>query len=492
MKKHLYKLVTLFTIAITIVSCGGGGGSVGGTANPGTIAFSTSQSNIAQGSSGTILLNLSGISVSTAQFSVIASIISTNQIVTLSSNQCQFSNSQTSCNIKVIVGSGATVGQSFTISATAPGYTIAPLTVTIVKAYFPSTQVGVYNNCGFPVYMQAIHAPSQFESLVNVAPQSSYDYSINGQPVISFTLFPKYNCDATGQNCEVGQEIGAGPILNGKQYSNQPPIDSLFEGTFNVNGSYYDGSAVNGYTLPFLINVTPSSDETSANCLGADASALTLDKCPTNDDISTPANEMSVYGSYAFGPFPTAYEKYDNNGIGISGPHDMTKVNLQIISPATGKQIGCAAPSTIVNNYPGWGTLGIAQATGTNASNFTTPVIMYTCPYVSNQLLFVGNPTKESYAIPAQPSIQPGLQTGYNNMANYCNSPSGICSTDKTPNDIQASHVCNLGPINHTKYVTYLNTSTTAVYTQTYNDVRGGLECNSSNSHISFVLCPAK
>lgn len=374
---------------------------------------------------------------------------------------------------------GTAVG-SATMNAMAANYSITPVNVTVTQAYVPKTQFGVYNNCPYSVWMQAINPPISSESLVMISSKNGYDYSINGQLLNSFNVFPKTGCDSNGINCLVGQSLPPAPIYGGVQYGQQPPIDSLFEGTFNNNGNYYDGSAVNGYTIPFNISVSKGVGENSPTCIGADASKLTITACPTNDDISTPTNLMSVYGSYAFGPFPIAYESYDNSGNGVAGPHNMTSVNLQISNPSTGSVIGCAAPATIVNNYPGWGTLGIASRNSAGyAANWSTPVIMYTCPYITSQLL---NPS-------TAPSIQPGESAGFKAMSNYCLT-TGACLTNTNPNGPQASQTCNLGPINHTQYVTYLNNFTTAIYTQTYNDARGGLECNSTSSRITFTLCP--
>lgn len=442
---------------------------------PGTISFKNTSVSVGVSTSTQVILSLNNSSGIT-DLSVSLNSNNTN-IVTESPSVCILSSGPT-VRLCTVTLKGIAIGNT-TINATASNYNIAPINVNVTQSYVPQTQFGVYNNCPYAVWMQAINPPIASETLVMINPNNGYDYSINGQLLNSFNVFPKTGCDESGNNCIVGQSLPPAPIYNGITYGQQPPIDSLFEGTFNNNGNYYDGSAVNGYTIPFTISVSKGTDENSPACIDADASKLTISACPTNDDISTPTALMSVYGSYAFGPFPIAYESYDNNGNGVSGPHNMTSVNLQITNPSTNQVIGCAAPATIVNNYPGWGALGIARNSANYAANWSTPVIMYTCPYTTSNLLTPST----------APSIQPGLGAGFSAMSNYCLT-TGACLTNTNPLGTQASQTCNLGPINHTKYVNYLNNFTTAIYTQTYNDVRGGLECNSTSSRITFKLCP--
>jgi hypothetical protein len=115
------------------------------------------------------------------------------------------------------------------------------------------------------------------------------------------------------------------------------------------------------------------------------------------------------------------------------------------------------------------------------AATYIDPVIMYSCPFTTSQLL---------YESPPATGIQSGESQGFYNLSTYCNVTNGYC-TVSNPNGGAASMICNNGPINNTKYVQYIHSATSNIYAQTYDDVNGNLSCNSTQTKTVFTVCPA-
>jgi hypothetical protein len=114
-----------------------------------------------------------------------------------------------------------------------------------------------------------------------------HDYSIPTGGLASARFWPKIGCDATGHNCSIGDngEGGGAPCGPG---GCQPPIDSKFEVTFAASGSsaatFYNLSLVDGYTLPFAV-APVGAGAGVGSCTMSDCSALSVDACPTAEDL---------------------------------------------------------------------------------------------------------------------------------------------------------------------------------------------------------------
>lgn len=472
------KQTTFLSVLIVLVAgaflggCGGGGGSV----TPPSVAFSSTQVSITVALSRQVTLTLTG-SDSNATVAIASS---STSVATVSPSTCTLTTSSPSCTVSI---DGVAAG-SASITATSSEYQITPVSVTVAGSYVPSTQFGVVNNCSYTVWMQSENAPTSADAVVQIESKHVHDYNINYPTLVTaFRVWPKTGCNSSGQKCNTGQQIAPCP-----NDICQPPIDSLWEGTFNYNpadstqsgaSTSFDTSLVSGFTIPFTSTVIKGSDETSAACLDVDASTISLSECPTTEDLSTPASQMTSFGANAFGPYTTYPD-------GSSTPvtRTLTSVNLQSTYPTTNQVEGCMSPQTVMTytNANGFGGLNLGANTHVPpySAPFIDPVVMYACPFTSSQLI-----TPSSIL----PDIDPTASDGFSKLSTFCNATAGYCDTGG-PTGPAANKVCNLGPINSTQYVQYIHSHTTNLYAQTYDDRTGNLSCNSKDTKYVFTLCP--
>lgn len=110
------------------------------------------------------------------------------------------------------------------------------------------------------------------------------DFNVPENEYISATRFwPKYECDADGQNCAFGES--GGPGLPCPAGGCSPPIDTKFEATFGATHGldWYNASQVDGWTLPYdMVFDCTDGSEGSANL---DCKGLNQEACPTQDLI---------------------------------------------------------------------------------------------------------------------------------------------------------------------------------------------------------------
>lgn len=145
-------------------------------------------------------------------------------------------------------------------------------------------------------------------SSLSIMPGESYTYSIPASGLSSTRFLPQVGCDAAGSNCNV-QSVQPCPSAGC-----DPPIDSKFEASFgcsleqelcSITGQgqrstyqdWMDGSAVDGWTLPFSILVndggkglTPGSEESSPLCTSVVCPNLVAHKlCPHSEWLTPEA-----------------------------------------------------------------------------------------------------------------------------------------------------------------------------------------------------------
>lgn len=353
--------------------------------------------------------------------------------------------------------------------------------------FVPTSQFGVYNNCPYTIWAQTTNQPSSDKAVIQINSKTGYSYNVNGQSLPSFTLIPKAGCDSTGNNCTIGQSLANtnGTCPNG---GCQPAIDSRFEASFNDPGTeqFFDVSAVDGFTLPYSVQIVKAANETNSSCVGADASGLNPQNCPTSEDLSTPTSQMTAFASTGNG-----FGNYTNPNNGTS----LKNQNLQVFNPNNGALIGCAAPYKKLTNPVNWNGLNIgANSFGFGVANYNE-VIMYSCAYGSQNLI-AGTGYVSPTGVPTTPPAstdsngQPEGQT-YTNIRNYCNSVNGPCvTTNQNPGGAAATDTFAAGPIKHTEYVKYVHNNSTNVYAWQYDDGIGTRVCNSNQTKITFVLCP--
>lgn len=134
---------------------------------------------------------------------------------------------------------------------------------------------------------------------IKIMPGKSYKFvtSSGFSGVAAARYWPKMGCDANGDNCAIGDSGGPGEgcVLRRAgqpdDYSRcAPPIDSKFEATFaapmSPNMDTVDMSLVDGYTLPFKLEVTGNCSRQLKPFQAMDCSKLSLSNCPASEALN--------------------------------------------------------------------------------------------------------------------------------------------------------------------------------------------------------------
>lgn len=234
--------------------------------------------------------------------------------------------------------------------------------------------------------------PGMSTTDLKIPAQSYIDIDIPLEGLLSARIYPKYGCDSNGLNCEIGDSVPVytGPSCPWPYGCNptqgqggpcgsspcQPPLNSIAgEFTFGcflsdqtkcaTNGNngpplgpvtYFDSSAVDGYSLPFNLIVKGNTGTCGFGQgldLGVNATNLSLKNCPTNINLSS-GGITSVTGP--------------NGQI-----HDLTSVDLRYFDN-NGNTIACFSPCEKLTNSD----YGFGQTT--NITDPNSPVGQYCCP----------------------------------------------------------------------------------------------------------------
>jgi len=217
-----------------------------------------------------------------------------------------------------------------------------------------TSRLRVTNNCSYTIWIQQQNMPASTPSVVQLTAGSHYDYSVPAAGQASTRFWPKTGCDANGNNCTIGQS--SNPCPTG---GCPPPVDSKLEATWGctlsnptqcgltpqgypIGDTYWNMSAVDGYTLPFTATVTGNT-VTDGSCVNANCANLSFSQCPTTENLS----------------------------VGEGGVINMnySSVDLQVLN--SGTMIGCYSPCTALT-YPTFGGKALA--------NTSTEAVMYCCP----------------------------------------------------------------------------------------------------------------
>lgn len=184
------------------------------------------------------------------------------------------------------------------------------------------TRLRIRSECAEPIWIAHSGNVSDPQN-IRLTRGQYHDYNIPDAGVSATRFWPKIGCDASGRNCTIGDSVAPCPAGGC-----QPPVDSKFEATFAPKGSaqdtWYNASQVDGYTLPYKIVPRGKGAETG-NCITSDASNLSLDRCPTDEDLS------------GGGRFP-----------------EFAHSDLRI-KDASGRTIGCMSPCKKWNYPAPWG-----------------------------------------------------------------------------------------------------------------------------------------
>lgn len=217
-----------------------------------------------------------------------------------------------------------------------------------------ATRLTIRNECAYTIWIQQQNLPDATPSVVEIASGSQHSYDIPDAGLASTRLWPKTGCDATGHNCIMGQS--SPPCTDCP-----PPVDSKFEATwgctladrsqcdftpqgYQLVDTYWNMSAVDGYTLPFTATVTDNAlTDTEAPCEPVDCAGLSFDQCPTDIDLS--------------------------DGLGITDP-TYASVDLRLFNHDAAF-VGCYSPCKYLN-YPTYGGAGLSES--------SAQAVLYCCP----------------------------------------------------------------------------------------------------------------
>lgn len=219
-----------------------------------------------------------------------------------------------------------------------------------------TSRLRVTNNCSYTIWIQQQNMPTTTPSVVQLTAGSHYDYDIPAAGQASTRFWPKTGCDINGNNCLIGQS--SNPCPTG---GCPPPVDSKLESTWGctlsdqtqcgitpqgdvIGDTYWNMSAVDGYTLPFTSVVTGNTiTDSAALCENSNCASLNFNQCSTSEDLSV--------------------------GQGVTTP-SLSSVNLQVKNSANAV-IGCYSPCKALN-YPTFGGMDLSE---------TSPAaVLYCCP----------------------------------------------------------------------------------------------------------------
>lgn len=168
----------------------------------------------------------------------------------------------------------------------------------MMKSGPPAPRLTIKNSCSYGIWVQQQNLTGAPE-VVAIPAGGMTSYNIPAAGLAATRFWPKTGCDATGNNCAMGQS--SPPCPTG---GCPPPVDSKIEATWGClfsdpskcaknpsNGqpldmtTWWNASAVDGYTLSYTISV--SGGDGRQACAPVDCSGLTAAGCPTDDNLST-------------------------------------------------------------------------------------------------------------------------------------------------------------------------------------------------------------
>lgn len=211
--------------------------------------------------------------------------------------------------------------------------------VKAVEAAPGGPRLTITNGCkSDPLWLAnfAFQAP-YFPQDLKLPAGATHEFAIPDQGLAATRFWAKWGCDDKGMNCKIGDSGGPGEACS-PTAGCAPPIDSKFEATFGcLPGSktacahnpsdptqpldavdWWDVSQVDGWTLPYKVDVVGSCPEAPSTI---DCSALSLDACPDAEELGLPGGAE----------------------------------NLRLLDPADGKTaVGCYAPCAKLT-YQQWG-----------------------------------------------------------------------------------------------------------------------------------------
>jgi hypothetical protein len=276
-----------------------------------------------------------------------------------------------------------------------------------------SSRLRIINQCPTTLWIQQDYKHQTNDPVVVKIPSGqAYDYAIPEPGLASTRFWPKSGCNAYGYDCQLGESVGvpAAEAQGIQKGPYAPDINSKFEATwgclpaiFNndstlcaVNPSapsqrlnaqtWWNGSAVDGYTLPYAIRVANHNntcmDMHSGQVLNnpnVDCSQLSVSSCPKDANLSTEGLYNIIHGV------------------------NVTSVNLQWLDAKTNTLLGCFSPCsklTMAQGSDNGQTTGGWQRILGGLVPSSNEAKMYCCPTppVSPEACSAGPVARSSYA----------------------------------------------------------------------------------------------
>lgn len=221
----------------------------------------------------------------------------------------------------------------------------------------------ITNQCKQTLWIQQDYLHQTTDPVIVQIPSGkSYDYTIPEAGLAATRFWPKSDCNSEGYDCKIGEAVG---VPAAEKAGNQhgpyaPDINSKFEATWGCLKSIFDNnpslcavnpsdqskhidaqtwwnaSAVDGYTFPYAIRVTNHNNSCvdiktgkSQQNPGVNCRYLDVNSCPTDINLSSGGK----------------YNKINQV--------DVTHVNLQWIDPKSGKPAGCFSPCSKLTTAQG-------------------------------------------------------------------------------------------------------------------------------------------
>jgi hypothetical protein len=254
----------------------------------------------------------------------------------------------------------------------------------VLKSYGGPPPLTVKNNCSYTIWVQQSkeHKLTDTPLIQKIEAGQSFDYAVDPKGILSTRFWPKWGCNAQGQECTWGQSRdGSGgpddypPCPAGGCH---PAVDSLMEITWGCayqdpanNPSCenkaavtsYDGSLVDGYSLPFKIT---RSGDTADSCQDIDCSGLTLAACPTKEDLTHGnRDKTTIYPQHA-------------------------SVNLNVSNQGT--PTACFSPCGYMTSATAFG--------GKQLPSSDDQAILYCCPTPKDSPIFILSPECNAGPVP--------------------------------------------------------------------------------------------
>jgi hypothetical protein len=276
-----------------------------------------------------------------------------------------------------------------------------------------SARFRVSNQCPYTIWIQQDYNHKTSDPVVVQIPTGkAYDYSIPDKGLPSTRFWPKRDCNQFGYKCRVGESVSvpAAEAAGQQKPPYHPDINSKFEATWGCSPELYkqnpgacaqnpsatgktidsqtwwNGSAVDGYTLPYFVHVYNHNqscmDMHSHQVIpnpNVDCSRLSVDACPTDENLSTEGKFNLI------------------NGI------DVTHVNLQWVDSKSGEALGCFSPCTKLATAQGsdnGSTLGGWSSRLGGLTPQSKQAQMYCCPTppVSPEACMAGPAARTSFS----------------------------------------------------------------------------------------------